>query len=198
MIKLIILEDDKPIFNPEVRMFAPFRKIIERDKGRNSERGISEKGDPDGRRKYIATKELAFIYWFIDPRSTYKESYADLKEREIKIKKLLDLPTEWKMDSVMEEAIIFYEAEIREDFDVQYLESAVSAAAKTKDYFNEVDYSKVDNKGQRIYKVKEVTDALKNSSSVLEDLKKLRTKVFKSEVLSRNIRGGGTVGRFED
>lgn len=107
MIKLIVLEDNKPVFNPEVRMFVPFRKIIERDKG--------SKGDIDGRRKYNATKELAFIYWFADPRSNYKESYQNETERVEKIKKLLNLSEDWQPDTLIKDAISFYLEEIKED-----------------------------------------------------------------------------------
>lgn len=189
MIKLIVLENDKPTFSPEVKMFKPFRLIVERDKG--------SKGDNDGRKKLIATKELAFIYWFSDPRSTYKDSYPNESERIKKLKVILDLPEDWTPDELIRNAVYFYTEEIAEDFDVQFLESTVNAARKTKEYFDGVDYTKTDTKGNLLYKVKEVTSALKDSNSVIENLKLLREKVYKSEKLTKNIRGGGEVKRFE-
>lgn len=198
MIKLIIEVEGQPVFNPEVRMFAPFKALLERDKGRNSLTNVFEKGDADGRKKYISTKELAFIYWFADPRSPYKESYKEEDLRTEKLKRLLALPEVWKIDELVRKAIDFYEAEIKEDFDIQYFESSLNAARKTKEYFDNVDYNLTDNKGQKIYKVKEVTDALSKSSNVIETLKVLREKVYKSETLARKVRGGGAVGRFEE
>lgn len=188
MIKLIVLEDNKPVFNPEVRMFAPFRKIIERDKG--------SKGDNDGRKKYNATKELAFIYWYADPRSNYKESYQNEEERTEKIKKLLGLDDNWKIDSVILEAIEFYIEEIQNDFDIKFLESAVQAGDKTIEYFKNVDYS-LTVKGKPVYDGKQVMSMLKDAPAVIESLKSARKKVYNSEKLNPKIRGGGTVGRYE-
>lgn len=190
MIKLIVLENDKPTFSPEVKMFKPFRLLLERDKGC--------KGDNDGRKKIMSTKELAFIYWFADPRSTYKESYPTEKGRVDKLKIVLDLPEEWMPDELVREAIYFYLEEIEDDFDVQFLEATVNAARKTKEYFAGVDYDMRDNKGNLLYKVKEVTSALKDSNSVIENLKLLRDKVYRLEKLTKNLRGGGDLKRFEN
>lgn len=188
MIKLITLEDNKPIFNPEVRMFTPFRKIIERDKG--------SKGDADGRKKSTATKELAFIYWFADPRSNYKESYQDERERTEKIKKLLGLDDKWEIDSVIQEAVDFYTEEIKDDFDIGFLEDAIAAAEKTREYFRNVDYS-ISIKGKPVYDGKTVMAMLEKTPNTIESLKNARKKIYNSEKLNPKIRGGGTVGRYE-
>ena len=188
MIKLIVIENEKPVFNPEVRMFTPFRKLIERDKG--------SKGDADGRKKNMATKELAFIYWFADPRSNYRETYQDQNERVNKIKKLLDLPDDWTPDVLIREAVDFYLEEIQEDFDVSFLESAISAGKKTIDYFNGIDYT-LTVKGKPVYDGKTVIAMLEKAPNVIESLKNARKKVYNSEKLNPKIRGGGTVGRYE-
>lgn len=197
MLKLIVLEHDYPVFNPEVRMFAPFRKIIERDRGKKSERNLYEVGDADGRRKILATKELAFIYFYSDPRSPYVESYLDNKEREAKVCKMLGMPEGWTIDSVVQEAVDFYLAEIKEDFDVRYLNSNIIAASKTITYLENVDYDARDVKGNLLYKPAEVVKVLKESGGVLESLKALREKAFKKVNLSLKIRGGGDVNLFE-
>lgn len=197
MLKLITLEHDYPVFNPEVRMFAPFKKLLERDKGRKSERGVYEVGDADGRRKILATKELAFIYFYVDPRSSYTESYTDDKERAEKIANVLGMPNNWSIDSVLQEAIDFYKAEFQEDFDIKYLNSNVTAAEKTMKYLENVDYDMRDAKGNLLYKPTEVVKVLKESGSILESLKTLREKAFKKINLNINIRGGGSIGMFE-
>lgn len=197
MLKLIVLEHDYPVFNPEVRMFAPFRKIIERDRGKKSERNLYEVGDADGRRKILATKELAFIYFYSDPRSPYVESYLDNKEREAKVCKMLGMPEGWTIDNVVQEAVDFYLAEIKEDFDVRYLNSNIIAASKTITYLENVDYDARDVKGNLLYKPAEVVKVLKESGGVLESLKALREKAFKKVNLSLKIRGGGDVNLFE-
>ena len=170
-------------------MFVPFRKIIERDKG--------SKGDIDGRREYNATKELAFIYWFADPRSNYKESYQNETERVEKIKKLLNLSEDWKPDTLIKDAISFYLEEIKEDFDVGFLEDAIAAAEKTREYFRSVDYS-VSIKGKPVYDGKTVMAMLEETPNTIESLKNAIKKVYNSEKLNPKIRGGGTVGRYEN
>jgi hypothetical protein len=197
MIKLIILEGEFPIFNPEVRMFAPFRKILERDKGKKSDRGIYETGDADGRRKAIATKELAFIYWFCDPRSSYVESYQDLQLREEKVKTLLDLPANWKIDEVIKDAVRFYLEEIENDFDVKYLQANIIATENTMKYLENVDYNARDTKGNLLYKPTDVVKTIKEAGGVLESLKTLREKAFRRVSLAAKIRGGGEIGMFE-
>ncbi len=192
MIKLIVLEDNKPVFNPEVRMFAPFRKIIERDKG--------SKGDNDGRKKYNATKELAFIYWYADPRSNYKEAYKEESKRVKRLKELLDLPEDWQIDDTIQKAIDFYLEEIKDDFDVGFLEDAISAAEKTREYFRSVNYDEMITVGRSVtfkYKIKEVTSSLKDIPTLIENLRSARKKVYSSEKLNTKIRGGGEIAAFE-
>lgn len=197
MIKLIILEGDTPVFNPEVRMIAVFRKIIERDKGKKSEREMFEVGDNDGRLKRIATKELAFIYFYCDPRSSFVESYTDEDIREEKVKTILELPDKWKKDSLIDEAIKFYLTEIQNDFDYMYLNAGINAAEKTRKYLEGVDYGLRDNKGNLLYKPIEVAKTIKESGGIIESLKLLREKVFKKASLTVTPRGGGELGMFE-
>lgn len=197
MIKLIVLEGDFPVFNPELRMIVPFKKIIERDRGRKSENGVYDRGDADGRKKSIATKELAFIYFFCDPRSSYVESYQDEDIREAKIKSILGLPDNWKRDSLLNEAIAFYLTEIEDDFDYRYLLTNIATAEKTRIYLENVDYSARDVKGNLLYKAADVVKTIKESGGLIESLKSLREKVFKKASLTTKIRGGGDIGMFE-
>jgi hypothetical protein len=198
MISLIILENDYPVFNPEVRMIAPFRRLLERDKGKKSETGIYEQGDSDGRKKLIATKELAFLYFYCDPRSPYIEQYpTDLKGRKEKCVKLVGLPENWVIDADVKEAIAFYESEIAEDFDVKYLSSSVIAAEKTMEYLQNVDYAARDKKGNLLYKPVDVVKVIKETGGVIEALKQLRKKVFDKVNLASRIRGGGETNLFE-
>lgn len=190
MIKLITLEDEKPVFNPEVRMFEPFRKIIERDKG--------SKGDADGRKKAIATKELAFIYWFADPRSTYNERYRDEKERYFKVKAIVGLPEDWEADDLIRNAIDFYLEEVKGDFDIGFLEDAIKAASELRSYFRTVDFTEKNPKtGALIHDPVKLSNTLKNTLSNIETLKAAREKVYKS-IKNVNVRGGGQPGRYED
>lgn len=205
MIKLITLEGDRPVISAEARTIEVFRKIIERDHGKYGAYGKSSnktavEGDHNGKKKIIAMLELSFVYFFCDPRSMYWETYKNDEEaRYYKIKKVLGLPEEWVADRLIDEAIGFYKNELKEDFDIQQLEAGISAAAKTKDWLKDIDYSLVDAKTKKpIYDPLHVSKVNKELGGVLESLKKLREKVYKSDTLRRNIRGGGQPGAFED
>lgn len=200
MIKLITLDENgQPVFNPEVRMFVPFKKLIERDKGKNREDGLVDAGDSDGRRKSISTKELCFIYWFVDPRSNTKEAYPNEVAREKKLKAVLGLPDKWKIDEDIKAAIAFYKEQLEEDFDASYLSAHLSAAKKTEEWLKMIDYSERDPKsGKMLFDPLHVAKINKEAGGVIESLKNLREKVFKGQSLSITIRGGGEASEFED
>lgn len=196
MIKLISIEDEKPVISAEARTISVFKKIIERDRGQ-----WKMQGDSDGRKKILAMLELSFIYFFADPRSQYTETYAGEDDlRTEKVKRILGLPEDWKPDALVKEAIEFYVSELKEDFDIGFLEDALLAAKKTREYFRNVDYDATIQVGKSVvlkYKIKEVTSSLKEVPSVIENLKIAREKAFKSEKLNTKVRGGGAVGRYE-
>lgn len=98
--KLITIEDDMPVFNPEARTIKEFLYLLTRDK--------SSKGDADGRKKRLATKELAFVHFMGHHNSEFVLTYEE-SEREEKIKKFIDLPNDWKPDAAVKAAIVVYQ-----------------------------------------------------------------------------------------
>lgn len=97
--KLVILVNGIPVFNPEVKTIKSFRDIIVRDKG--------SKGDADGREKKQATKELAYVHFATYYNSEFLTSVSE-DERPEKIRKHLDLPIDWKADALIEIACMTY------------------------------------------------------------------------------------------
>jgi hypothetical protein len=200
MIGLISIENDLPVIDPEVRTIPVFRRIIERDRGKEAGKfeGHYEKGDVDGRKKYFALKELAFIFWYADPRSRYKNSYSDEKLRKDIVKKILELPESWEIDKLLQEAIDFYVEDLKHDFDTRYLEANISTANKTIAYLEAVDYNARDVKGNLLYKPQDVVKVQKEAGAVIDSLKSMREKVINNLNLNRKIRGQRKPGRYED
>lgn len=97
--KLVVIVDGLPVFNPEARLVKDFNNIIVRDKG--------SKGDNDGRKKLIATKELAFIHFITYPNSEFVTSYPE-DMRMPAIRKHLGLPDGWKPDALIDLGIMTY------------------------------------------------------------------------------------------
>ena len=98
-LRLVTLQDEFPIFNPETRLIKDFNYLITRDKG--------SKGDNDGRKKKLATKELAFVHFMAYYNSEFLLSY-EASERLPALKKHLDMPDGWKPDEAIERAVISY------------------------------------------------------------------------------------------
>ena len=74
----------------EARQVEPYKSIILRDKG--------SKGDAQGRKKHMAMKELAYIYWMCHSTSPFMV-HKNLEERSDQVKLRVGLPEKWKPDS---------------------------------------------------------------------------------------------------
>jgi hypothetical protein len=131
-----------------------------------------------------------YIYLYSDFNSPYK-NYSE-EDRKLILTK--DLKVEY--NEVVEKAISKYK-DMNNTFSMRFLDAAINAANKTLQYFEQVDYEKVDVKGNPIYKIKEVTDALKNCMGVITTLESLKTKVEAEQVGNNKIRGGGNISDFE-
>lgn len=185
---ITINEKGVPTFNPEVKLIKEYNAIIRRDKG--------SVGDHDGREKRIATKELAYIYFYASYKSPYYKH--DEAERYHKIKSALDLPNDWKPDELIQAGIDRWE-ELQTTDAMLDLEAAKRAAKATRNFLNNVDYDLSNEKGVYKYKVKEVTDAIKTWGLVLKGIDDLEERVKKDMELTANkIRGGGQKNRRED
>ncbi len=108
------IEDEAPILNPEMRMIKEFKAIIMRDRG--------SAGDREGRKKTMASKELAFIHFKYHPSSNFKELYKP-SEIDSYIKKHLELPEDWVEDKVVKEAGAFY-TKLLETISIRILNTA--------------------------------------------------------------------------
>jgi hypothetical protein len=86
------------INKPEVRKVPEFRVLFDRDTG--------SRGDSDGRKKYIATAELYYIYLVHDIRSLY--SNLDLEARKERARVDANLPANWKEDTTLNKAVEVY------------------------------------------------------------------------------------------
>lgn len=77
---------------PEAMALKPFRKLWDRDKSKDKSR---------------AQDELAFLYFYCDPRSDY-QYIVDDDDRMEAVKKGVGLDAGWKPDKLMEDAIALY------------------------------------------------------------------------------------------
>jgi hypothetical protein len=130
----------------------PFKKIWQRDKTKT---------------KNIATMELAFIYFFADPRSDY-QYIVDEDDRIEEIKKGQGLSDDWKPDDVVKSAISFYESFMPTS--AMLLEDTRVAVDKLRKKLKDIDLDEVDDKGRPIYTLNTITATIKQVPDLAKQL----------------------------
>lgn len=188
--QLITLENDYPILVPEVRLIKEFNALIVRDRG--------SKGDTQARKKKQATKELAFIYFYVD----YKSSYLLYPDREVnpdddvrleKLKKDLELGDDFVIDALIEAAITKYK-ELTFTRSMRALESARIGFQGMEDAIRSVNMSFLKPSELKAY-----ASLIADWGKSLDGLDALEERVKKEQNDSRaRVKGGGDVGDFED
>lgn len=157
---------------PEALTLTPFKKLWNRDKSKSKEK---------------ATQELAFLYFYCDPRSDY-QYIVDSEDRLEEVKKGQGFPEDWKPDAVLRAAIDFYSS-----FDTSagiLLKTAAKAVRKIQKTLD--DLTPEDTKSLKDYMaaVKLVPEV---ASMIQEAEKKLNDESEYGEA-----RGSIAKGMFED
>lgn len=176
---IFTITNNSPAITPEALMIPEFNKIYKRDKSKD---------------KNKALKELAYIYYSMDYKSNYLSYSKDLREERLNEDFMED--KKYKPDQMILEAMKKYE-QLQQTPTMNYLKAARNAMEETEKYFNGIDYSERDVRGNAIYKVTEVTKALKDSYGVKDTLDKLMEAVKKEQSNSNQARGGGSGGLYE-
>lgn len=194
-------DNNKVSISPEARQIKYFKVIIERD------RGGKIPGDSDGRRKYLAMRELAYIYHMADPKSKF--TLIPEKEKENEIILALDLPEGWKPDEHVKTAIEKYKyyRETVSERTLRELRKTLEASVDTIQFLRE----SIEN---HIKHMREANDPSKLTDLVtlftttltmakelpksIENITELEKKVKKDQQESDSfIRGKGELGYYE-
>lgn len=161
----------------------PFKKILKRDKSRDKDRAL---------------KEMLFIYYYSDIKSDYL--IIDSKFRIEEIKKDIGLPEDWKIDSVLQEAIDFYEERSLTVVGKLYKNALVAAndisdyLTKTKDLLEERD-----DKGKPVTTLTTIVGGISKIKTVMQDLKAAEKELIKERVeMEGKMKGKQTFGLFEE
>lgn len=198
MIEMPLLKLDVsglPIYNPEIKTIPVFRKIAERLR--------KIEGDHDGRKKRQNIKELAFIHLYTSYEllpgkvNNYFFKYND-EDRLLILKRDMEFEDSWSIDEDLQLAINLYRERQVQNIDTDFLEAGLHAARQTTNYFNMVDYQKVDTKGNLLYKPLDVMRALKEMDGVVDRIAAVTERVRSGQkaAVSR-VRGGGDIGSRE-
>ena len=160
----------------------PFKKILKRDKSRDKDRAL---------------KEMLFIYYYSDIKSDYL--IIDSKFRIEEIKKDIGLPEDWKIDSVIQEAIDFYEERSLTVVGKLY-KNALAAANDISEYLTKTKelLEERDERGKPVTTLTTIVGGISKIKIVMQDLKAAEKELIKEKVETEGrMKGQQAMGMFE-
>lgn len=157
---------------PEALVIKSIRTLWNRDKTQSKERALAE---------------LGYIYFMVDPRSTYSH-LTDLADRSEKIVLEEGLPKNWKPDKIVQEAMKSYGDSVITTSSL-LLEDTRVAVDKLRKYLRDIDLTAEDDKNKPKYPLNTVTSSIKLVPSLAEDLMKAERIVAQEIVESNKMRG---------
>lgn len=182
-------ENFYPVVNkPDVFLVKEFKDLF--DEGRC--KGV--KGDPNGKLKFRAFRELAYIYLMYDWKTPYSEySTAERKEAAI-----LDAEMElsWLDDPLLLRAADKYQ-DLQDTRIMRLLNSAYRAVDELRLYFDTLDLTERDQYGKPMYSAKNIMQELSSLGKTVEGLQQLQFMVMKEKEKQNSLRGDAEPGLFD-
>ena len=179
--KLFRYEGYKVVISEEAFALKVFRQIWNRDRSVNKDKAIME---------------LGYVYFMTDPRSDY-QYIVDEDERSKAIIEGEGLPSNWKPDKMIIEAMKFYEG--MKSTSALLLEDTRVAIDKVRKFLKDVNLEDTDDKGRSIYTIKSITSTIKMIPQLIKDLDDAE-KAIKADMqnTSGKVRGQKEKSLLED
>lgn len=178
--KLLRYEGYNLTFEPEILTLRVFKRLFMRDKTKNKSRFL---------------QELAYIYFMEDPRSDY-QYIVNPDERSRAIIEGEGLDNDWKVDSILQEAIDYYKS--FKSTSALLLEDTRVAVDKLRQQLRDIDLNSVDDKGRPIYTLNVVVNTIKQVPSLVKDLDEAEKTIAKEMIQNDKIRGSAEKSMYED
>lgn len=179
--KLFKYQSYKVIISEEAYALKPFRKIWDRDKGKDKLRAILE---------------LSFVYFMEDPASDY-QYLVDREERAKAIIEAEGFKEGWTPDKAIEEAMEFYSS--FKTTSALILEDTRYAADNLRKSLRNIDLEDKDDKGRPIYTVSSILSAIKQVPELVKGLAEAERAVAKEMAeQSGRVRGQRNKSILED
>jgi hypothetical protein len=175
--KLFELKNWNVIIAEQAYLLRPFKTILDNDKSKDKE---------------LATKELAFVWFFSDIKSDYNYILNE-KEKAEEIRKDLKLDDKWKMSDDLKKAIDFYR-ERNKTVSSEILNNSLFIANKLS---NEMKKTVEDN-DLSIADIEKISKGLTQMPNIVASLQKLEQTVLKEINEKTDKVGSQTKALFED
>lgn len=180
---LFIIENNIAKPNPETLLISPFKEIWERD---------------DSQDKGKAIKEFSYTEFMVSKmRSNPYAGFSD-EQRHDRLAMTLFDDEDWTPDRLVEQAMIkISEFQKEGSATYTYYLSLLKAAEKMKQFFTDFDMDELNDKGQRVWKPRDITSAMSDTDKILQNLHSAKEKVEQELFESTRTRGNRTVNIFE-
>lgn len=139
----------------------------------------------------LTAKELAFIYFFADHRSSYA-AYDEVERRD---KLMEDLKV--KSTPNLHAGLQKYR-ELADTHAIKLLKSARSAVNKLEKYFKDIDLTAMDENGKLLYQAKDLVANLSKIGEVIEGLDRLEELVQKQQAKDNPNRAGVKTNKYSE
>lgn len=178
--KLFKYEGYKVVISEEAFALKVFRQIWNRDRSVNKDKAIME---------------LSYVYFMVDPRSDY-QYLVDEEERSKAIIEGEGLPSNWKPDKIVAEAMQFYSR--FKPTAALLLEDTRVAVEKLRKLLRDIDLQETDDKGRPVYTLNTITATIKQVPSLAKDLDEAERALASEMRNEGKMRGQGEKTIFED
>lgn len=144
----------------------------------------------------LLIKELGYIYFFADLNSDFQFQASEI-ERNKDLIKYLDLPSGWKRDKLLNEAIEAYRY-LSQTTSSKLLQAAYLAADKIKIQLETIDLNERDRNGKPIWNLKQFNDTVKGIAETVEKLDKAEKQFIKAQEENTKLRGTKNKSVYDD
>ena len=166
----------------EALLIKPIRDLWNADKSKNKEKFM---------------QQASVMYNMADPRTSYNFILDD-SDRLSAIIEQEGLPKDFKIDDKLQAAIDAYKSHTNTT-SLILLRRAQKSADKLGKFLEDVDFTKVDEKGKLLYPINTVAMAIKQIPSIVKDLQETEKIVSKEIEEEGRARGGNESKKaFED
>lgn len=175
--RLLKYEGYKITFEPEILTLKVFKKLYTRDKTKDKSKFI---------------QELGLIYFYADPRSDY-QYLTDDSERMKAIVEGEGLPKDFKIDSLLQQAIEYYTS-----FKPTSALLLEDTRAMIDGYRRKIKEVTTQMEGLEIKDIKDLGTIIKQLPSLIKDLDEAEKAVTKEMAQNDKVRGSVEKSIYED
>lgn len=178
--KLFKYEGYKIVISEEAFALKVFRQIWNRDRTASKDKALME---------------LGYVYFMVDPRSDY-QYIVDEEERSKTIAEDTGMPSNWKPDKLINEAMELYSK--FKPTAALLLEDTRYAVEKLRKLLRNIDLEEKDDKGKPVYTLNTITATIKQVPSLARDLDEAEKALANEMRASGRMRGSGEKTIMED